>query len=271
MRTQARFAALIAIAVFAALTSQAAFGYWSGAGTAGDGAGGAGAATVNQGAAPTAGENGSANVVVKWGSSSLSNGVPADGYIVKRFDAETGTQAAIGAGCAGTIAATSCVVPETPVGHWEYSVTPVFGETWRGDEGLKSGAVNTGPGSMTLSRELFGGTVAPLPSVFTASVSAFEPNEEIELFLDGTVPLSGSPSQVGADGSAEVSITLPTGTGDGPHRLTVRSTDVEASAGILVDNTPPTIDIVVEPPPNLAGWNNTAPVALGGTVDDGDG
>lgn len=271
MRAQARFAALVAIALGAALTCQAALGYWSGAGSAGGGTGGAGAATVNQGAAPTAGENGSANVVVKWGSSSLSNGVPADGYVVKRFDAETGTQAAIGAGCSGTITATSCNVPQTPVGDWEYSVTPVFGDAWRGDEGLKSGAVNTGPGSMTLSRELFGGTVAPLPSVLTASVSAFGPDEAIGLLLDGTEPLSGSPSQVEADGSAEVSITLPAGTSDGPHTLSVRSNGAEASAGILVDNTPPTIDIVVEPPPNLAGWNNTAPVALGGTVDDGDG
>lgn len=271
MRTQARFAALVAIAVFAALTCQAALGYWSGAGTAGDGTGGAGAATVNQGAAPTAGENGSANVVVKWGSSSLSNGVPADGYVVKRFDAETGTQVAIGAGCAGTIAATRCSVPGTPVGDWEYSVTPVFGEAWRGEEGLKSGAVNTGPGSMTLSRELFGGTVAPLPSTFTASVSAFEANEAIDLFLDGTVPLSGSPSQVGADGGAEVSITLPGGTSDGPHTLSVRSNGAEASAGILVDNTPPTIQVILNPPANAAGWNNTVPVEVGGIVDDGNG
>lgn len=271
MRTQLRFAAMVAIAVFTALGAQAALGYWSGAGTAGDGMGVAGAATVNQGAAPTAGENGSANVVVKWGSSSLSNGVPADGYIVKRFDAETGTPAAIGVGCAGTIAATSCNVPETPVGDWEYSVTPVFGEAWRGEEGLKSGAVDTGPGSMTLSRELFGGTVAPLPSVVTASVSAFGPNESIALFLDGTVPLSGSPSQVKADGTAEVSITLPSGTADGPHALSVRSNGAEASAGILVDNTSPTIDIVFVPPPNAAGWNNTAPVEVGGAVDDGNG
>jgi len=271
MRTQARFAVLVAIAVLAALTSQAALGYWSGAGTAGAGMGGAGAATVNQGAAPTAGESGSANVVVKWGSSSLSNGVPADGYVVKRFNAETGAQAAIGAGCSGTIVTTTCNVPATPVGNWEYSVTPVFGDAWRGEEGLKSGAVNTGPGSMTLSRELFGGTVAPLPSVVMAGVSAFAPDEAVSLLLDGTVPLSGSPSQVNADGSAAISITLPAGTADGPHTLSVRSNSAEASAGILVDNTAPTIDIVFVPPPNAAGWNNTTPVEVGGAVDDGNG
>jgi hypothetical protein len=271
MAMRTRLLALLTITVLAGLACQAALGYWSGAGIAGDGSGGARAAILNQGAAPTAGETGSANVAVKWGSSSLSNGVPADGYVVKRFNAETGAQAAIGAGCAGTITATSCNVPETPVGNWEYSVTPVFGQAWRGEEGLKSGAVNTGPGSMTLSRELFGGTVAPLPAALTASVSAFSPNEAIEVFLDGTVPLSGSPSQVGGDGSAAVSITLPGGTSDGPHTLSIRSNSAEASAGILVDNTAPTIEIVVNPPANAAGWNNTAPVEVNGTVDDGDG
>lgn len=270
MRTQARFAILAAIAVLAVLAAQAAFGYWSGAGVPGEGTGAAGAATLNQGAAPTAGENGSANVVVKWGGSSLSNGLPADGYVVKRFDAETGTQAAIGAGCAGTLVATNCEVPGTPVGQWEYSVTPVFADDWRGEEGLKSGAVDTGPGSMTLSRELFGGTVAPLPATLTASVSAFEPDEAIELFLDD-VPISGSPAQVGAGGSAEVSVNLPAGTGDGPHTLSIRGNSAEASAGILVDNIAPTLEVVLDPPANAAGWNNTAPVEVSGTVNDGNG
>jgi hypothetical protein len=269
MRT--RLAALFVILALLGLACQAALGYWTGAGTAGAGAGSAGAATLNQGAAPTAGETGSANVVVKWGSSSLPNGIPADGYIVKRFDAETGTQAPIGGGCAGTVTATTCNEPEAPVGNWEYSVTPVLGDAWRGSEGLKSGAVNTGPGSMTLSRELFGGTVAPLPSALTAAVSAFEPNEAISVFLDGNVPLSGSPSQVEVDGSAEVSITLPAGVADGPHSLRVVGNSAEASAGILVDNTSPTIDIVLVPAPNAAGWNNSAPVEVGGAVDDGNG
>lgn len=270
MRARTHFAVLAAIAVLAALAAQAAFGYWSGAGVPGEGTGAAGAATLNQGSAPTAGENGSTNVVVKWGGSSLSNGLPADGYVVKRFDAGTGAQAAIGAGCAGTLVTTSCEVPGTPVGQWEYSVTPVFADHWRGEEGLKSGVVDTGPGSMTLSRELFGGTVAPLPATLTASVSAFAPDEAIELFLDD-VPISGSPAQVGVGGSAEVSVTLPAGTGDGPHTLSIRSNSAEASAGILVDNIAPTIEVVLDPPANAAGWNNTAPVEVSGTVNDGNG
>jgi hypothetical protein len=267
----ARFAAVLAIAALAALTAQAALGYWSGGGNDGDGNAAAGAATVNQGAAPTVSESGSANVVVSWGSSGLSNGVPVDGYIVKRYNAATGAQATIGADCSGTIAATTCTEPNTPIGNWVYSVTPVIGSNWRGAESIESGAVNTGPGSMTLSTSLFGGTVAPLPSVVSGTVSAFGPNEAINFFLDGTVPLTGSPSKVGANGSASISITLPSGVSDGTHSLSVRSSATEASAGILVDTTPPTIEVTVDPPPNAAGWNKTAPVEVGGTVSDGDG
>ncbi|MET0557522.1 MAG: chitobiase/beta-hexosaminidase C-terminal domain-containing protein [Solirubrobacterales bacterium] len=271
MRLGTRLIALLTITAVVGLACQVALGYWSGAGIAGGGAGGAGAATLNQGAAPTAGETGSANVVVRWGSSSLSNGIPADGYIVKRFDADTGQQAAIGGGCSGTVTATTCNEPQSPVGNWTYSVTPVFAGAWRGDEGLRSGAVNTGPGSMTLSRELFGGSVAPLPSALTASVSAFGASEPISVLLDGTALLSSSPSQVKPDGSAGVSITLPAGIADGPHSLQVVGNSAEASAGILVDNTSPTIAIALAPSPNAAGWNNTAPVEVGGTVDDGNG
>jgi hypothetical protein len=271
MRRAIRIAALLAIMVLAGLACQAALGYWSGGGNDGDGNGAAGAATVNQGAAPTVSESGSGNVVVSWGGSGLSNGVAVDGYIVKRYNAATGAQATIGAGCSGTITATTCTEPETPPGNWVYSETPVFSSNWRGAESVKSGAVNTEPGSMTLSRELFGGTVAPLPAVVTGTVSGFGPGEAIGFFLDGGVPLTGSPSHVGTDGSAPISITLPAGVGDGTHSLSVRSNSSEASAGILVDNTPPTIEVTVDPLPNAAGWNKIAPVEVGGTVSDGDG
>jgi hypothetical protein len=270
MTTRARFAVSIAVALFACLACQAALGYWSDAGTAGGGDGAAGGAELNQGAAPTARETGSTTVIVSWGGSGMSNGVPADGYIVKRFDEASGAEAPIGAGCAGTITAATCTESKTPVGKWEYTVTPVFGAHWRGAESLRSGGVNTGPGSLTLSRSLFGGTVAPLPAVVSGVVSGFAPNQAIAFYLDDTVVLAGSPTHVGADGSATISVTLPAGTADGPHSLSVASTTTEASSGILVDNTPPSIEVSVVPPPNAAGWNRTA-VEVGGTVDDGNG
>jgi hypothetical protein len=268
---KARLAVLLAIVIFVGLASQTALGYWTGADTAGRGEGSAGAATLNQGAAPTVGEKGSTNVVVKWGASSLSNGVPAGGYVVKRFNAETGKQVPIGVGCTGMIGATTCNEPQAPVGRWAYSVTPVFGTNWRGQEGLVSGAVNTGPGSLILSRELFGGTVAPLPSAASGTVSGFEPGESIEFFLDGNVLLAGSPAEAGPDGTAAISATLPAGTADGTHSLSVVSSTAEASSGILVDNTAPTIEVVLNPPANAAGWHNTVPVEVNGTVDDGNG
>lgn len=271
MRMIARIAALLVVTLLAGLASQAALGYWSGAESAGDGNGAAGAATANQGAAPTASEAGSTNVVVKWGTSSLSNGVAGDGYIIKRYNEATGAQAAIGPGCTGTIEAATCTEPNTPAGNWQYTVTPTFGSNWRGAESVKSGAVNTGPGSLTLSRALFGGTVAPLPAIVAGTVSGFGPNQAIQFLLDDSTVLSGSPIKVGTGGDASISLTMPAGVADGPHTLSVRSATTEASAGILVDNTAPTIQIVVEPPPNAAGWNNTAPVEVGGIVDDGNG
>jgi hypothetical protein len=269
--TKTRIAALLVILALAGLACQGALAYWSGVENAGDGDGIAGAATVNQGAAPIASEVGSTTVTVSWGSSGLSNGVPASGYIVKRYAQATGIQSTIGAGCAGVIAGATCTETSTPVGNWQYTVTPAFGSNWRGAESVKSGAVNTGPGSLTLARSLFGGTVAPLPAVVSGTVSGFGPNQPIAFVLDGTVALTGSPAQVGAGGGATISVTVPAGTADGPHTLSVRSATTEASSGILVDNTPPTIEVVVIPPPNAAGWNRTAPVEVGGTTDDGNG
>jgi hypothetical protein len=271
MATKKRLAVLMAVvAVVAGLGAQAALGYWSGAGTAGGGDGAAGAATLNQGAAPTAREVGLTSVTVSWGSSSLSTGVPANRYIVKRFAAATGAAATVGGGCAGTITAATCTESGITQGDWQYTVTPVFGTNWHGAESVKSGGVNTGPGSLALSRSLFGGTVAPLPAVVTGTVSGFAPNQAITFKLDDTTVLAGSPTQVGANGSVAISVTLPAGMADGTHSISVVSATTEASSGILVDNTPPTFAISVIPQPNPAGWNRT-PVEVGGTPDDGNG
>lgn len=265
----ARLLALLAIALLSTLACQSALAYWTSAGEEGDGI--AGALTVNQGATPRATELASTSVTVDWGAGTLSNGVPVAGYIIQRYDEATEALATIGSGCAGTITALTCTEAEVPEGEWQYSVTPVFSEHWRGPESLKSGTVDTRPGVMTVSRTLFGGTVAPLPAVVTGTVSDFPAEEAISFFLDGTVPLSGTPAQVGAGGTASYSLTLPAGTADGPHKLSIKSSGTEASTGILVDNTAPTIELFVNPAPNAAGWNNTSPVVVTGKVDDGNG
>jgi Chitobiase/beta-hexosaminidase C-terminal domain len=106
-------------------------------------------------------------------------------------------------------------------------------------------------------------------------VTGFAPNEGISYKLDGAA-ITGSPSSVGANGSATISsLTIPAGTGDGPHTIAAVGNDPgapsNAEASILVDTTPPAISPFITPPPNAAGWNNTSPVEVNATVDDGNG
>ena len=264
------WSATIAIVALLALTSNAS-GYWTGTGEHSEGTGAAVAATVLQGAAPTVSEAGSGNVVVDWGNSGLSNGVPADGYIVTRYAAGTLFTSAIGPGCAGTRTATTCTETGTLPGDWVYTVTPVLGENWRGEESVVSGAVNTGPGTMTLERTVFGGAVAPLPADVAGTVSGFAPGEALGYSLDGGLPLTGSPANARPDGSAAIILSIPAGLGDGPHTVRVLGAGAEADAGIVVDTTAPSIAPFVTPAPNAAGWNTTSPVEVNGTVDDGSG
>ncbi len=272
MMRRALLACLLAIAVLSGLGCQAALGYWSGEDSPGSGSGTAEAAALLRGDPPIATEVGSStSVLLKWGGSYLSNGVPASGYIVKRYQRMTAVEETLGAGCSGTVAATTCTETEVPVGDWEYSVTPTVGSNWRGPESVRSGHVNTGSGLMTLATVLFGGTVAPLPALVTGTISGFAPNAEVSFLLDDSVPLEGTPPSVEADGTAAISVTLPAGISDGPHSLSAVAETTVADAGILVDNTPPTIAVTLDPVPNAAGWNSTSPVHLQGTFDDGDG
>jgi hypothetical protein len=262
--------AVLAVVALAALATTA-FGYWSGADTHGEGIATAGAATVAGGAAPTAEEESSTNVVVTWGRSILSNGVAVSGYVVKRYAESDGTVATITGGCSGTIAARTCTEAATPPGDWQYTVTPVIGTNWRGAESSKSGGVDTGPGSFELDRELFGGTVAPLPAVGHATLSGFASGETVTYWLDDVTLVGATPTQVGTDGTATVSFTLPAGTSDGPHSISVLGHTADASAGIVVDNTPPTISTFLTPASNAAGWNQSAPVQVDRTASDGTG
>ena len=118
-----------------------AWAYWSASSIPGGG-GAAAATTVNQGATPTASLAGTA-VTVSWAASTLSNGIPVSGYVVKRYDVATLSSQTILSACAGTVTATTCTENSVPTGQWVYSVTPVFATNWRGVESLKSNAVTT--------------------------------------------------------------------------------------------------------------------------------
>lgn len=158
MRRGARLLALLAIALLFGLACQSAFGYWSGEGETGTGV--AGAASVEPGAAPTATEGGEGDVTVSWEAATLSNAVAVDGYLIQRYDAATAAAATIGPACAGTIAALTCTEAEVPEGEWEYTVTPVFGANWRGEESAKSGGVATALAATPASRVVLGSTAA---------------------------------------------------------------------------------------------------------------
>jgi hypothetical protein len=148
MATKARFATLLVLAILAWPACQAALGYWSGSGATGNGA--AVASGLDKGATPTDEATSSTTVVVSWAAGGLSDGVPADAYLIRRYDAETGTEATIGAACAGRVAAITCTESEVPAGEWEYTVTPLFGVNWRGPESARSAVVYTGPAYRTI-------------------------------------------------------------------------------------------------------------------------
>jgi hypothetical protein len=133
-----------AAAVLAALvltgTSAAA---WSGSGS-GSGAGRAtamGAGQTPSASAPLL----STNVTVTWAPAAYGSGAQVQGYIIKRYNAVTGTAAAVGAACSGIRSGTSCTENGVTVGSWKYSVTPAQG-LWRGTESPQSAAVSV-PGS----------------------------------------------------------------------------------------------------------------------------
>jgi hypothetical protein len=266
-----RLTALLAITIALAAASGSALGYWTGFDTPLHGTGAGGAAQVNQGAAPTAESHGT-HVILSWGASSLTSGAPVDGYIVKRYDAVTDTPQQILTNCTGTITGTACTELDMPLGDWKYTVTPVIGDNWRGPESSHSGPAETGPSVLLLDRPVVG---APLPTEMTGTLTGFVENEGLTFELDG-VPISGSPASADAGGDATLgSLTIPAGTGDGPHTLKVIGDDADApsdaEASFLVDTTPPTFSSFVTPTPNAAGWNNTSPVEVNGVAEDGTG
>jgi hypothetical protein len=270
MRARRATAVLLLAAIAAALTA-AAWAYWTATATPGS-KGAAVAATVNQGATPTATAAAGRKVTVSWGASTLSNGHAVDGYIVKRYDAVGGALQTTHAGCAGTISATTCVETGVPTGQWKYTVTPVLATNWRGAEGLKSGAATVAAATISLAKTIFG---APLPQATTGSLAGFADAEGVTYRLDASTPLTGSPSSVGAAGTATITtLTIPSTT-EGAHTVyalgDASPSASLASIGIVTDTITPTVSALLTPTPNAAGWNNSAPVQVALSADDGSG
>jgi len=91
-----RHLATLSIAVALTFVAATAWAYLS-AGSVPGGRGAAAASSVNQGATPTGNATG-ANVTVSWAATTLANGVPVSGYLVKRYHASTSAAQTVLAG-----------------------------------------------------------------------------------------------------------------------------------------------------------------------------
>lgn len=125
--------ALIALALAVAPSASAA---WSSGGA------GAGAAAARSlpGGNPPSGSALLGTVTLSWSASTFDGGGPVPSYVIRRFNALTGTEATVGNGCSGLVSATSCVESGVMPGSWTYTVTPAAG-AWRGGQSAQSSAI----------------------------------------------------------------------------------------------------------------------------------
>ncbi len=237
----------------------AAWAYWSAPATVGS-AGRSTAATINAGVAPAALKNSASVVTVSWSAVTLSNGTPVDGYRIKRYDSGTLAAQTLTTGCTGTQTTLTCTELSVPQGSWRYSVIPVLGTNWVGAESGLSNTVNLSGPAITLAQSYYRG---PFPATATGTLSGFGANEAISYKLDGTTTLTGTPTVVGATGTAPVNgLTLPAMT-QGTHTITVTGVNGSvASTTIIVDSVAPTVSATLSQNPNGAGYITTSPVQV---------
>ena len=79
-------------------------------------------------------------VTVVWPAAVFPNNQSVAGYVVRRFDATNGSQATVGASCAGIVTSTSCSEQNVPSGTWIYTDTPVQ-HNWTGGQSPTSTSV----------------------------------------------------------------------------------------------------------------------------------
>jgi hypothetical protein len=249
MSALARSFTAIAVAIAALVVAAPAQAAWTALGGAGKGY--SVARNLQAPATPTATVS-NRQVTVNW--TAPGGGVPPSGYVVKRYDSSNQSQA-IGPGCSGTIAATSCVESAVPPGDWKYSVTAVRGNNWSGAESAKSSTVTVLAPALTLSPT----TVTSFPRVLTGQITSFIPGQTVTYRLDNptTGPLlSGSitPSTVPASGTASASVTIPAGTANGSHTVyAIGNTGDQASIPITVNAPKVTASVIAKSTGGRAG------------------
>jgi hypothetical protein len=105
----------------------------------GSGSGAGAAAVMPAGTAPHGTVSGT-SVTVTWSAATLSSGSAVAGYVISRYNATTGTQATVGAGCSGVITTTACTEVGVTGGSWVYRDTPVE-VNWTGGQSPDSAPV----------------------------------------------------------------------------------------------------------------------------------
>lgn len=230
MRVHLGIAAVVVAAV-AGTAATPAHSSWDSAPSTGTAV--ARAVTLPVGPTPAVGVSGR-NVTVSWTAVTVS-GQPVSGYVVRRYDG-SGQAQTVGSGCAGTVTATSCTEAAVPAGTWTYKVAPKVGN-WTGTEGPGGPSATVGASQLTFSSST---TVTTLPTTLSGSLSNFVTGSTVTYRLDnastGTV-LTGTttPSSIGGDGSAAVTVTIPSGTANGEHTVyAVGSDGSVAGAAITV-------------------------------------
>lgn len=244
----------LVITVCLMITAATAWGYWT-PGSVSGGNGAAAASNINQGATPTVSRAGR-SVTVSWAASTLANGQPVSGYLVKRYSGST-AQTVLTA-CNGTITGTSCVEDNVPVGTWTYSITPLFATAWSGPESLRSSTVTVTAATLALSAT----TVRPGTSI-TGTAAGFLAGESLRYRLDsptgteltGSLAGSPTPAMVPGGGGGAVVVTVPAGISDGAHSVyAVSSPSGDTGvAGIVVDGTAPPLPVLNLTPSNPSG------------------
>jgi hypothetical protein len=258
MRPLHRILVLVCLSAVALASAGGLWAYFTATGTDA-GAATARAARVEAGSTPIVTSTGADSIALEWGETALANGEAVDGYEVRRYAVGESTPTVL----AGCVAAGSCTVTSIPDGAWEFTVTPLKGNHWRGPESDRSGTLIVGPTGLDLDQPL----VAALPGALTGRLFGFKGGEAIGFRLDGDDgdELAGSPVAAGPAGSADVAIAVPAGTSDGPHTVyAVGAGGSLAAAPILVDTTAPTSSALG----TIDGWHTSA-ATITLSADDG--
>ena len=190
-RPVTRYLVAAVLASYLMLTSAlAGWSYWTAVSNPG-GSGAATAASVNTGATPSGSVSGQ-SVTLSWAASTMSNGQPVDGYLIKRYDAGTLALQTTLSTCAGTVPVTTCIENSVPNGTWAYTVTPVFAANWRGVESAMSSAVtvnvDTTRPTVTINQAV--GQADPTNASTINFTVVF--SEPVTLFVTGDVTLGGT-------------------------------------------------------------------------------